>query len=156
MRDGDDERHYTTYVHAPAAETWQRLSGGESQASWYMPAVDWELRDEGRLSWGANDQVFVLGTIDAYRPDAFFLSHSFGFPFLDEPPGRVRWRITQMGEVTQVWLRHELGAQRPATGGIVGGSWPVMLARLKTLVETGQPMPEPVWPTTEGWDDDPT
>ena len=155
MTSVDDDRHYTTYVHADASGVWDLLASGPAQGDWYMPAVAWDLHDGGELAWGASGQTFVAGVVTAVRPAARFLAHSFRLGFLDEPPGLVRWRVTQMGDVTQVWLRHQL-AERPATGGIVGGSWPVMLARLKSLAETGKPMPEPVWPTTEGWDSDPT
>ncbi|HEX7169135.1 MAG TPA: SRPBCC domain-containing protein [Acidimicrobiales bacterium] len=150
----DDNRHYTTYVNAPVDHVWDVLTSGPAQADWYMPAVAWGLDVGAKVVWGSAAQVFVSGEVTAVRADVGFLSHTFRFPFLDEPPGLVRWRVTQMGQVTQVWLRHEL-VTRPATDGIVGGSWPVMLARLKTLVETGSPMPEPVWPATEGWDTDP-
>ena len=150
----DDERHYTTYLHAAAPEVWSILTSDDSHADWYMPCLEWDLCEGGAVSWGSGGQVFVRGTVVAVRPDAFFLAHTFAFPFLPEPAGQVRWRATQMGEVTQLWLRHEL-ANRPQTAGIVGGSWPVMLARLKTLVESGKTMPEPVWPAQEGWDSDP-
>ena len=150
----EEERHYTTYVHGEAPAVWDLLSTGSAQASWYMPANEWDLRDGGVLAWGMQRQTYVRGSDVKVRPEALFLSFLFSFEFLDEPPGRIRWRVTQMGEVTQVWLRHEL-VGRPATSGIVGGSWPVMLARLKSLVETATPMPEPVWPTNEGWDADP-
>ena len=154
MTNDGGTRHYTTYVHAPAKAVWDLLSSGDAQGDWYLPAAAWQLQDGGELAWGPGGQTVVSGRGVAHRPDAFFLAHTFAFGFLGEPAGEVRWRITPMGDVTQVWLRHELG-DRPATEGIVGGSWPVMLARLKTLAERGTPMPEPVWPTDEGWDADP-
>lgn len=143
-----------TYVAARPDAVWSVLVDPSAQGEWYLPALALDPQVGGRVAWGPPTGAVIEGEVRAWRPDVGFFAHTFAFTFLQEPPGLVRWRVTLMGEVTQVWLRHEL-SDRPHTASIVSGSWAAVLARLKTLIETGSPMPDPVWPETDGWDRDP-
>jgi len=57
---------------------------------------------------------------------------------------RVTYGIEKRGPVCKLTVTHEL-ADAPKTAAHVAGGWGVVLAGLKTLLETGRlmPMPEP-------------
>ena len=55
---------------------------------------------------------------------------------------RVTYGIEKRGPVCKLTVTHEL-ADAPKTAGHVAGGWGVVLAGLKTLLETGRPMPMP-------------
>ncbi len=73
----------------------------------------------------------------------------------EEPPSRVTWEIDPAGEgLTRLRLVHGDLAQSPKTWAGVKDGWVWVLDSLKTLVETGEPLP----PTGDGVivpDDDP-
>jgi hypothetical protein len=54
--------------------------------------------------------------------------------------------VQAMGEVVWVEVRHLFEEEAPETQAIVTDGWTLVLARLKTLLETGKPMP---WPESE-------
>ncbi len=61
-----------------------------------------------------------------------------------EPPGRVEWTLVPAngdGSVTRVTLRHGDLALSPKTWANVRLGWVGVLDGLKTLLETGEPMP---------------
>ena len=59
-----------------------------------------------------------------------------------EPPSRVEWTIEQVGDrLTRVRLVHGDLAQSPLTWANVKDGWVWVLDAMKTLVETGQPLP---------------
>lgn len=62
----------------------------------------------------------------------------------EEPPSRVEWLLTAVGEgLTQLDVVHSDLARSPLTWAQVKDGWVWILDGLKTLLETGQPLPEP-------------
>jgi uncharacterized protein YndB with AHSA1/START domain len=69
------------------------------------------------------------------------LVHSFNIrwdPDNDDPPSRVTWEITPMGDTCRLSLVHDGFASATKTYGEVGGGWSLILSSLKSLLETGQ------------------
>ncbi len=61
-----------------------------------------------------------------------------------EPPGRVEWTVEGVGEgLTRVRLVHGDLAYSPLTWAHVKDGWVWILDGLKTLLETGRPLPSP-------------
>jgi uncharacterized protein YndB with AHSA1/START domain len=56
-----------------------------------------------------------------------------------EEPSRVTWEIEPQGESCRLRVTHE-GLTAAATAQVSGG-WPQILSGLKTLIETGEPLP---------------
>jgi uncharacterized protein YndB with AHSA1/START domain len=60
-----------------------------------------------------------------------------------EPPSRVEWTLSEVGDgLTQVDLVHGDLARSPLTWAGVKDGWTWILDGLKTLIETGEPLPE--------------
>ena len=62
----------------------------------------------------------------------------------EEPPSRVEWLLTSVGDgLTQLDVVHGDLARSPLTWATVKDGWVWILDGLKTLLETGQPLPAP-------------
>lgn len=61
----------------------------------------------------------------------------------EEPPSRVEWTITEAGEgLVRLDVVHGDLALSPLTWAHVKDGWPLLLHSLKSLLETGEPLPE--------------
>ena len=89
-------------------------------------------------------QVVIEGTVEEII-EGRRLVHTFQFQ-LDppEPPSRVTYELIRYGDrMCCLELRHEGFDENSQTLGSISTSWDVALSSLKTLVETGRPLP---WP----------
>jgi uncharacterized protein YndB with AHSA1/START domain len=69
------------------------------------------------------------------------LVHSFNIrwdPENDDPPSRVTWEITPMGDTCRLSLVHDGFASESRTYNNVGSGWALILSSLKSLLETGE------------------
>ncbi|MFE9250293.1 SRPBCC family protein [Streptomyces sp. NPDC007088] len=60
-----------------------------------------------------------------------------------EPRSRVRWTIEPLYGQVRLRLAHENLAPGGLLRPMIAEGWPVILSSLKTLLETGEPLPEP-------------
>jgi uncharacterized protein YndB with AHSA1/START domain len=62
----------------------------------------------------------------------------------EDAPTKVSWELQAMpGGVTKVTVVHEEFQSETATyKGLQGGGWAWILSNMKTLLETGEPMPQ--------------
>jgi uncharacterized protein YndB with AHSA1/START domain len=140
-----------TYVYAPYEEVWRAITRPEKQEAWYVApciAFGWEAGE--RVAWGQPDAPVIEGKLTRWEPAQGF-SHTFEFTRFDEPASLVEWHLMPQGEVVWVEVKHHFEDDSPETQSIVTDGWTTVLARLKTLLETGEPMPWPEW--EEGGDE---
>lgn len=136
----------TTYVWEPASVVWKVLTDRDRHEQFFIaPCTALGRRRGARVAWGDRRRPVVTGTVEAYRPAEGRLVHTVSFAFTDEPPSVVRWDLEEQGEVTCVEVEHLVGPEQPQTAAVATGLWPLVLARFKTLLEVGEPMP---WPTS--------
>jgi uncharacterized protein YndB with AHSA1/START domain len=72
---------------------------------------------------------------------------TFGSPDGDRPPGGdsvVTFLVEEHGGIVRLTVTHENLADATALGEISHG-WPAILANLKSLLETGEVLPEAPW-----------
>jgi uncharacterized protein YndB with AHSA1/START domain len=94
------------------------------------PAVDGMI-EEMQPPAGERAGRFVQTWHTRYDPE---LEH--------EPPSRVEWTVESAGEgLTRVRLVHDNLEQSPLTWANVKDGWIWILDSMKTLLETGQPLP---------------
>ena len=159
---------YTTYIHATPERVWQGLTDPAfTTRYWRHPAAgglayvsDWRKGSTYDLSYEESGFVVrdpgqVILESDPYRRLAYTW-HTFtpewaarhGFDeatvaaWRAEPRSKVAFDIEEAGEgVVKLTVVHdgfEPGSQ--VLQGISGG-WPAVMASLKTLLETGSPLP---------------
>ncbi|MDQ4075707.1 MAG: SRPBCC domain-containing protein [Chloroflexota bacterium] len=138
-----------TYVHASFEEVWKALTRPERQAEWYIaPCLDFGWEPGERVAWGRDGALIIEGRVASWQPATSF-AHTFELTRLDEPTSFVEWQVLPQGEVVWVEVKHHFPDEAPETQAIVTDGWTVVLARLKTLLETGEPMPWPEWEESE-------
>lgn len=133
-----------TYIYAPYEALWRTLTRPEAHADWHVApclTFGWEIGD--RVAWGVDDPV-IEGELRLWEPATRF-AHSFAFTYLDEPPSVVRWEVQALGEIVWVEVKHEFREEALETQAVITDGWSLVLARLKSLLETGETMPWPEW-----------
>lgn len=136
------------YIGAPVEVVWEWLLEPELVHRYSLadlrrrPAAPGEpLEYASRLG----GQVVIAGTVHELVEGRRFV-HTFQFQSEEpEAPSMVTWELLRYGsEMCLLSLRHEGLAPRGETVSSVNTSWDVILSSLKTVIETGQPLP---WPS---------
>ena len=140
------------YIEADYAAVWASFTTAESYAAWYSaPCREFGLEPGEAVVWGDEERVFYRGVLERIEKGRG-LAHTFqfvGFGF-EEPPTTVEIEILERGPTVLVSIRHDT-AGAPRTRGIITEvGWLKSLSRLKTLLETGRPMPWPEEPAGDG------
>lgn len=142
---------YTTYIHATPERVWQALIdpeltsrywGGHAQVSdWTVGSRVDHVRADGS---GISDATGTVMTVD--RPHR--LAFSFDDPTSsDDPtvePSVVTFEIESYRDIVRLTV-----SQAPLRSTqelrAIGQGWPTVLANLKTLLETGDVLPQAPW-----------
>jgi uncharacterized protein YndB with AHSA1/START domain/DNA-binding transcriptional ArsR family regulator len=137
---------YSTYIASTPERVWDALVDadltarywGHSNVSTWEPGARWEhVRTDGS---GIAD---VVGTVlEARRPERLVLS--FEAPDGAGEPTQVTFTIEQHLDIVRLTVVHE-GLADAADREAAMRGWASVLANLKTLLETGDVMPQPPW-----------
>jgi uncharacterized protein YndB with AHSA1/START domain len=138
---------YVTYVRATPEQVWQALTDADLTASYWghRNESDWEVgsrwdhvRSDGS---GVSD---AGGTVLESDPPRRLVT-TWGPP--DAPAealSRVTFEIEPDGEIVRLTVTHrDLPTDQDRRD--VSHGWPAVLANLKTLLETGHPLPREPW-----------
>ncbi|WP_097260129.1 ArsR/SmtB family transcription factor [Streptomyces sp. TLI_55] len=140
---------YVTYIRSTPEKVWDALTDadltaaywGHSNVSDWQQGSRWEhVRTDGS---GIAD---VVGTVvESDRPRR--LVTSWAAPEdegQDDKYSRVTFDIQSHGEIVRLTVIHEDLPDEGALGDVSLG-WPAVLSNLKSLLETGSPLPEEPW-----------
>ena len=140
---------YVTYIRAGAEQVWQALTDADLTARYWGHAnvSDWQpgSRWEHRRTDGSGAADAAGRVLEADPPRRLVIT--FGAPDGDEPPGGhsvVTFHVEEHGGIVRLTVTHENLADATALGEISHG-WPAVLANLKSLLETGDVLPEAPW-----------
>jgi uncharacterized protein YndB with AHSA1/START domain len=144
---------YVTYISTTLEKVWNALIGGEMTKQYWgrhRNVSDWKVGS----SWSHQDYddasaVDVEGkVIEADPPQRLVITwQSTDAALRSEKPSRVTFQIEPFAGAVRLTVTHEeLEPGSKMLQGITAG-WPAILSSLKTLLETGQPMPM----TTRRW-----
>lgn len=136
------------YIGAPAETVWSWLVEPERVEQYHLSLLQQRPSAPGdRIEYvgKVGYQPLVAGTV-LELVETRRLVHTFQFQFADpDPESRVSFELIRYGEeMCCLELRHEGLLRGSETERTVGHSWDVMLSSLKTIVETGRPLP---WPS---------
>ena len=160
---------YTTYVNTTPERLWAALTEpGFTRRYWGGVALrsDWqvgspvlwqdepggEFRDLGQRVLAAEPYRLLSYSWHGFQPE-----HAAHFGWSDEElaarlgerRSKVTFEITPYGRFVRLTVTHDdfspdSEMHRAVSGQLDGsGGWPELLASLKTLLETGEPLPEP-------------
>jgi uncharacterized protein YndB with AHSA1/START domain/DNA-binding transcriptional ArsR family regulator len=140
---------YVTYIRAGAEQVWHALTDADLTARYWGHAnlSDWQpgSRWEHRRTDGSDVADAAGRVLEAEPPRRLVIT--FGAPDGDEPPGGpsvVTFLVEEHGGIVRLTVTHENLADETALGEISHG-WPAVLANLKSLLETGEVLPEAPW-----------
>jgi uncharacterized protein YndB with AHSA1/START domain len=138
---------YVTYIQTTPEKVWNALFDKElTKLYWgvHKNVSDWKPRSTWQMQDYDTEQVKVSGqVVEIDPPKRLVLTWSSAGS--DEPPSKVTFLVeAQFGAVKLSVIHEELGPK--GLKGISEG-WPAILSSLKTLLESGQPMPM----TTRRW-----
>jgi uncharacterized protein YndB with AHSA1/START domain len=143
-------RHqYRIYVKAPIDRVWSAVVDPEFTRQYFHgTAFDSPPRQGEPFRTSMRDgQPAIDGTIEVLEPPHRMVMtwHVLYDAAMEaEPPSRVEWTLSEAGEgLTQVDLVHGDLARSPLTWENVRLGWVWVLDGLKTLIETGEPLPAP-------------
>jgi uncharacterized protein YndB with AHSA1/START domain len=141
---------YEIFIRASREQVWKALTDPEYTTRYFHGT-----RFESSFEPGARyvnrivdaDRPAADGTIEVFEPPsrlAYTWHVLYDAEMAEEPPGRVEWTLTpatEDGSVTRVTLRHGDLGMSPKTWENVRLGWVEILDSLKTLLETGEPLP---------------
>jgi uncharacterized protein YndB with AHSA1/START domain len=142
---------YEIFIRAPQQQVWDALIEPEYTTRYFHGT-----RFESSFEPGARfvnrivdaDRSAADGVIEVFEPPSrlVYTWHVlYDVEMADEPPGRVEWTLTpanEEGSVTRVTMRHGDLAMSPKTWENVRVGWVKIIDSMKTLLETGEPLPD--------------
>lgn len=140
-----DTQQYDIHIRATPTEIWAAMTSPEvtQKASRGIRVEgDWSLG--GTITVRAPRRSVAEGRVLSCFP-ARLLSHTLSLSHpaqtAAEPPSRCVWRLKAYGAVTHLSLTHDDFPDGSTTGWIMSQFWPSALSSLKSLLETGEPLP---------------
>jgi uncharacterized protein YndB with AHSA1/START domain/DNA-binding transcriptional ArsR family regulator len=140
---------YVTYIRASAEQVWQALTDadltarywGHANVSDWQPGSTWEhLRVDGS---GVADVVGRV--IETEPPTRLVITFDDApDPELPREPSVVTFLVEPHHDIVRLTVTHENLANQDMLSGISNG-WPAVLANLKSLLETGEVLPQAPW-----------
>ena len=138
---------YVTYIATTPEKVWQALTTGDLTRQFFFGRrVEIEPRPDGFFRmWQPDGVLDVEGKVVSFDPPRT-LAVTWRVMWMEEmrklPECLVTYQIDDLGPVVRLTMTeaHQIDLdERMLEGGRRG--WPVILNNLKTLLETGQPMP---------------
>ncbi len=138
---------YVTYIKADPEQVWQTLTdadltarywGHRNESDW-QPGSTWRhVRTDGS---GISD---VTGTVLEAVPAERLVMTFPGSEEQREEPSRVTFTIEPHQDIVRLTVQHE-GLPTEADVQAISAGWPAVMANLKSLLETGEVLPQAPW-----------
>jgi uncharacterized protein YndB with AHSA1/START domain len=144
----ETSRTYRIYVAVPPAQAWRALTDPDQTEKYYFGSrveTDWSPGAEIRYVAGPHPVVDgeIVELDEGHRLVTTFVPRFPGAEGI--PPSTVTWEVTPgwTGELSGVALTHsDFDFGNPAAQ-VFDDGWVLTLSSLKSLLETGKPLPPP-------------
>ncbi|GAA0555690.1 metalloregulator ArsR/SmtB family transcription factor [Actinomadura livida] len=149
---------YTTYIKTTPERLWQALTDPAFTRRYWGVAFESDWKPGSTITWHeeaatmADPEQVVLEaepgrrlsyTWHTFTPEwakAVGVDEETRARLLAEPRSKVTFEIEPVGETVKLTVVHEAG---DVLLGMSREGWPAIVSGLKTLLETGEPLPEP-------------
>ena len=137
---------YEIFIRASAERVWQGITDGNLTKQYYYGS---ELRSDLRLGGSFNyvdhdGNPMLNGEILEIDPPTRLVttfSAVWDPETVGDRPSRITYELTPMGPMTKLTMIHDDFDGETATYRQVEGGWSYILSGLKSLLETGEPLP---------------
>ncbi len=135
---------YTTYIETSAEKLWHALTDGDFHERYWFghkAASDWKVGStycfakQGKPSVEGKVLISDPPTKLAYTWDPCAVEAK------RERTSRVTFDIEPRGNVVKLTVTHDNLDEGGKTFRDISGGWPMVIASLKSLLETGRPLP---------------
>jgi uncharacterized protein YndB with AHSA1/START domain/DNA-binding transcriptional ArsR family regulator len=139
---------YVTYIHSTPQRVWHALTDADLSAEYWghSNVSDWQVgsRWEHRRVDGSNIADVVGTVLEATPPTRLVMT--FGEPGAqpDDAPSTVTFQIEPYRDIVRLTVTHENLTDADAYHAASAG-WSAVMANLKSLLETGHPLPQAPW-----------
>ena len=150
---------YTTYIKTTPERLWTALTDPAFTRRWWQTTFDTDWAAGSPMTWDNHGIVIADPDQIVLESDPFrrlaYTWHTFSpglkerlqldderFATLTrEHRSRVAFDIEAMGELVKLTVTHDDFEPGSTVATMVRNGWPVFLSSLKTLLETGEPLP---------------
>lgn len=132
---------YVTYIRSTPEKVWEALtSSAFTERYWSRTSVETDWKVGSPIRFTRNGELMDSGEVlEADRPHR--LSYSFKVEWNEDlrrfPPARVTFELEDEGGAVRLTLTHD-GIESDVVRTGIGRGWPMVLASLKSLLETGE------------------
>jgi uncharacterized protein YndB with AHSA1/START domain len=136
---------YVTYIRTTPEKLWRALIEPEFTRQFWVGTwqdCNWQKGESWRLmipDGRVGDSGEVL-EIDPPRKLVLSWRNEFKPELRDEGLSRLSYDLEQQGDMVKLTVIHESDTPNSKLIGAVSEGWPLILASLKSLLETGQPL----------------
>ena len=138
---------YVTYIQSTPERVWHALTDADLTAAYWghSNVSDWQAGSswEHRRTDGSG-VADVVGTVEQSDPPTRLVT-TWAEPGDEQtPPSRVTFDIERHGDIVRLTVTHE-GIPTEEDRAEAARGWPAVLSNLKSLLETGSPLPQEPW-----------
>jgi uncharacterized protein YndB with AHSA1/START domain len=132
---------YTTYIETTPEKLWQALTDGDfTERYWFghRAASDWKVGSA--YTFTREDAHTIEGEVlvsDPPRRLAYSWSSGCAADAKSERTSRVTFDLEPRGKVIKLTVTHDELDEGGKTLRDISGGWPMVIASLKSLLETG-------------------
>ena len=151
---------YTTYIKTTPQRLWQALTEPAFTERYWHTAIDSDWATGSTMTWSAGDVTTsdpeqVVLEADPYRrlsytwhtftpewAQANGISEDVRAKLASEPRSTVTFDIQPAGEMVRLTVTHDCIEPGGHLQSMISAGWPAVIASLKTLLETGEALPD--------------
>jgi uncharacterized protein YndB with AHSA1/START domain/DNA-binding transcriptional ArsR family regulator len=144
---------YVIYIESTPERVWHALTDADLTAQYWghSNVSDWRVgsRWEHQRTDGSGVADVVGTVVESVEPGR--LVTTWAAPGAEAPdgPSRVAFDIEPYGDIVRLTVTHDNLADSDERAAAAAG-WAAVLSNLKSLIETGRPLPQAPWEMTRG------
>jgi uncharacterized protein YndB with AHSA1/START domain len=136
---------YSTYIKTTPERLWQALTDGAITSRYYFGSSvksDWKPGSRYEFTDAKGGVHINRDVVEADRPRRLVTTFNavWDEEVKKDKPTMATFEIEQMGDVCKLTVIHSGFEGETATYHQVTGGWPMIVASLKSLIETGEPL----------------
>ena len=136
---------YVTYIRTTPEKLWQALTVPEFTERYWIQTrqeSDWKAGSLWRVVAPDGNAIITGQVLEIDHPRRLVLSWRGEKTPEQKAEGYTpcTYNIEQLGASVKFTVQHEVDVANSVTIAAVSGGWPLVLASLKSLLETGEPL----------------